>query len=118
MSRHGIYLFGFARPGVVGSLDVAGVEEGQPVGVVEMQDLAVVISKVPLEAFEAALATGEPDPAWIVPRAMQHERVIEAIMARSPVLPVRFGALFSSLGAGRTRQSPPRGDCSVPRAHG
>jgi gas vesicle protein GvpL/GvpF len=99
MNRHGLYLYGFARPGVLGPLDVNGVVEGRQVGVIVMQGLAAVVSEVPLEAFEAALATGEPDPAWIVPRAVRHERVIEAVMALSPVLPVRFGALFSSPGA-------------------
>ena len=41
-------------------------------------------------------AEGLPqDPAWVVPHACRHEQVIEAAMVQSPVLPVRFGAVFS-----------------------
>ena len=47
-------------------------------------------------------AEGLPqDPAWIVPRACRHEQVIEAVMEHSSVLPVRFGAVFSSRDAVR-----------------
>ena len=34
--------------------------------------------------------------AWVGPRALRHEAVVEMVMRRSPVLPVRFGTLFSS----------------------
>jgi Gas vesicle synthesis protein GvpL/GvpF len=96
MSRRGIYLYGFARPGAVQALEVLGVEEGEPVRAIELEGMTAVVSAVPLDAFEAASESSEPDLAWIIPRAVQHERVIEAIMATSPVLPVRFGAVFSS----------------------
>jgi hypothetical protein len=36
------------------------------------------------------------DLAWVGPRALQHEAVVEEVMRHSPVLPVRFGTLFSS----------------------
>jgi hypothetical protein len=37
------------------------------------------------------------DLAWVGPRALRHEAVVEEVMRHSPVLPVRFGTLFSSL---------------------
>jgi len=36
------------------------------------------------------------DLAWVGPRALQHEAVVEKVMRHSPVLPARFGTLFSS----------------------
>jgi hypothetical protein len=36
------------------------------------------------------------DLAWVGPRALRHEAVVEEVMRHSPVLPVRFGTLFSS----------------------
>ena len=37
--------------------------------------------------------------AWVAPRAVRHEAVIEEVMAYSPVLPLPFGTLFSSAEA-------------------
>jgi hypothetical protein len=45
------------------------------------------------EAAEARLA----DVAWLGPRAVRHQKVIEESMLESPVLPARFATLFSSL---------------------
>ncbi len=59
--------------------------------------MAAVFSEVSLSEFRGDTAKDErPDPDWIIPRACRHERVIEEIMSRSPVLPVRFGTVFSS----------------------
>jgi Gas vesicle synthesis protein GvpL/GvpF len=93
MSRIGIYLYGIMRAGTESPEGVAGIEENAPVRVLECADLAVVTSLVPLDAFEA---DAPADPAWVVPRALQHELVIETMMARGPILPVRFGALFTT----------------------
>lgn len=57
-------------------------------------DLAAVFAKVSLDDFGQ---DNLQDPAWLVPRALQHEEVIEALMAQGPILPVRFGCLFSSV---------------------
>ncbi len=97
----GVYLYCFAHPGVVDqggeSFEVTGIDEQEPLRELAVQDVAAIFSRVPLEEFtglagEACLQ----DPAWLVPRACRHEQVVEAVMARSAVLPVRFGAVFSS----------------------
>lgn len=36
---------------------------------------------------------------WVAPRALRHEEVVIAAMEQGPVLPVRFGTVFSSLVA-------------------
>lgn len=100
----GIYLYCFARPGAVCGLEAASVD-GQPgVFALEVREVAAVFSEVSLSEFRgdnavtgsASDRTEQQDPDWIIPRACRHERVIEEIMSRSPVLPVRFGAVFSS----------------------
>src|SRR5205814_1755904 len=37
-----------------------------------------------------------PDPAWLIPRALGHERVLGTVLAGSAVLPARFGSIFFS----------------------
>jgi gas vesicle protein GvpL/GvpF len=39
------------------------------------------------------------DVAWVGERALRHQRVIEQGFRRGPVMPARFGTLFSSLSA-------------------
>jgi gas vesicle protein GvpL/GvpF len=94
---HGIYLYCFARPGATEGLSEPGVDGSVPVSALDVGDIAAVISPVQPGEFEAPEGSSEPpDAAWIIPRACRHERIIEAVMDRSPVLPVRFGSIFSS----------------------
>jgi len=93
MSRLGTYLYAVMRAGTESPQGVSGIEKDAPVRVLDCANLAVVTSLVPLDAFEADRPA---DPAWVVPRALQHELVIETMMARGPILPVRFGALFTT----------------------
>jgi hypothetical protein len=108
MNRQGIYLYGFARPGTAAALPTGliGVEEGEPFTVVALgEGVEAVVSRVDAAAFEAATAD-TPDPQWIVPRALRHEGVVEAMLACSPVLPVQFGSVFSTDEALGARVSP------------
>ncbi|MFY0524766.1 GvpL/GvpF family gas vesicle protein [Archangium gephyra] len=87
----GLYVFCFARAGAAG----VAVDHGLDAKVHE--DIAAICCEVPLhewtgEAGEAHLK----DLGWLGPRALRHEAVIEQMMAASPVLPLRFGCLFSS----------------------
>lgn len=100
MQDVGLYLYGFLPGGT--ELDLAGLEGVEPlreIRTVDLGGISVVMSEVSLEAFEAAMASdleGGPDPSWILPRALKHEAVLDTVLARSPVLPARFGTLFSS----------------------
>ncbi len=96
MSQTGIYLYGFAIPDQVRGFAHPGLDDIGSVRVLEIEGLAVVVSPVCPTEFELALSADPPDPKWIVPRAVHHERVLEAVLARSPVLPTRFGCLFAS----------------------
>src|SRR6185437_4887276 len=100
MEHIGVYLYGFVPEGT--ALDLSGIEgvEGSgPIRAVELGGSTAVVGEVSLDAFEAAMSAGldgGPDPGWVIPRALRHEAVLDAVLARSPVLPARFGTLFSS----------------------
>jgi len=96
----GAYLFCFARAGVSTDLTDAGLDGSERPSALELGGTAAIFSPISLDEFQGELAEQRfQDPAWVVPRACHHERVIQAVMARSPVLPARFGAVFSSRDA-------------------
>ncbi len=103
MNLTGIYLYGFVPP--ADELDLSGIEgidSAGPILALNLGATTAVIGQVQVEAFEAALSSGAdggPDPSWVIPRALKHEAILEAVQARSPVLPARFGTLFSSSSA-------------------
>jgi hypothetical protein len=93
----GLYVFCFARADAAGLAVGPGVDGATPLGARVHEDVAAICCEVPLhdwtgEAGEAHLK----DLAWLGPRALRHEAVIERMMQASPVLPLRFGCLFSS----------------------
>ncbi|MCI0527408.1 MAG: GvpL/GvpF family gas vesicle protein [Nitrospira sp.] len=93
-----IYLFCFARSNLLPAIQGKGVDGQNPLFLWGSSDIVAVLGVVSLEEFCGPLA--EPkmqDLAWVGPRACYHEEVIERIMRYSPVLPARFGTLFSSL---------------------
>ena len=93
-----LYLFCFARSGVVSPVQATGVDGQSAVAILQQSpDLCAVVGEVAREDFcgpEAERHMQQLD--WVAPRAVRHEAVIEEVMASSPVLPVPFGTLFSS----------------------
>lgn len=97
MSSQGVYLYCFARPTVAGRIEAAGVDDHTEVTFLTVGEVAAVFSKVSLEDFTGPAGDANlRDVSWIVPRARQHERVVEEVMHLSPVLPARFGTVLSS----------------------
>lgn len=105
MKTTGVYLYGFVPERVRASLDLSGVDpiDGDgPIRTLAIGGATAVVANVALGPFEAALNPVEaegPDPAWLIPRALRHQAILHAVLAQSPVLPTRFGTLFSSIGA-------------------
>lgn len=93
-----LYLFCFARADLVGELEGTGVDGHHPLFVLRgSPDLGAVVSEVRLEDFCGPVAELRmQELAWVGPRAFRHEAVVEQVMRHSPVLPARFGTLFSS----------------------
>jgi hypothetical protein len=95
-NREAIYVYGFAGSGTRAATDLPGVEEAEPVRVLEVAGLAALVSEVPVEPFESPSAA---ELSWLVPRALRHEGVLETMRASGPIFPVRFGSLFTTRAA-------------------
>jgi len=97
MDAQGVYLYCFTRRGAVREIKTAGVDEYGTVTTLEAGEAAAVFSTVSLREFTGdAAPDGAQDPQWLIPRACRHQQVVEEVMRAGPVLPVRFGTLFSS----------------------
>jgi len=96
--RKAIYLFCIGRSTALGEFEGAGVDGQHPLSVLHhSSNLGAVLSEVRLQDFcGAAAELRMRDLAWVGPRALRHEAVVEEAMRQSPVLPARFGTLFSS----------------------
>ena len=103
MTHTGVYLYGFVPVGSAVELSgIEGIEGPRPVRTIGVGGSTAVVAEVTLDAFEAGMsagADGGPDPSWVLPRALRHEAVLDAVLARSAVLPARFGTLFSTVDA-------------------
>lgn len=96
-AAEGIYLFCLARRGALPPLEEPGLE-GRPVTAWAFREIAALGQPLPIEAFAGPEAEEHlQDLAWVGPRACRHEELVERAMQFSPVLPARFGTLFSSL---------------------
>jgi hypothetical protein len=92
-----LYLVCIARADRVPTDEVQGFEPHQRVRALRLGDLAAVVIELETEYFagpdaEARLA----DLGWVAPRAIRHEELVRRAMAIGPVLPISFGAVFSS----------------------
>lgn len=95
----GLYLFCLARLSQLPSLPLEGKGlDGQcPLEVAGFRDLAAVWSPVLVEDFSGPEGNERlQDLAWIGPRIIHHQEVVAGVMRHSPVLPARFGTIFSS----------------------
>jgi hypothetical protein len=96
-----LYLFCFARSDAVRKVQGPAADGPSPLSILRHSPaLCSVVGEVRREEFcgsEAELHMRQL--SWVAPRAVRHEAVIEEVMAHSPVLPARFGTLFSSAKA-------------------
>jgi len=94
----GIYLFCLARRALLPAVEGSGLDDRHPLFLETFGEVVAVLSAVDLEGFCGAGAEARmKDLKWVGPRACRHQEVIEQAMRYSPVLPARFGTLFSSL---------------------
>ena len=96
-----LYLFCFARSDAVRELRGSAVDGDRSLSILRhSSDLCSVVGEVRREEFSGPQAELHLQQlSWVAPRALRHEAVIEEVMAHSPVLPARFGTLFSSANA-------------------
>jgi hypothetical protein len=93
----GVYLFCLTPAEPPPQIEGAGIDGLHPLFSETFGGVAAVVSEVAAEEFSGPGARERMENlAWIGPRALRHEEVIMAVMRTSPVLPVRFGTIFSS----------------------
>lgn len=96
----GIYLFCLTPENPLPEVTGTGIDGDHSLFAEAIGNVVAILSEVALEDFSGPESRERmADLAWIGPRALRHEEVIMAIMRRSPVLPVRFGTVFSSIEA-------------------
>jgi Gas vesicle synthesis protein GvpL/GvpF len=94
----GLYVFCFARAGTAEAASGPGLVDGSALRVHVHGDIAAICCEVPLHEWTGEVGEVHlKDLTWLGPRALRHEEVIEQMMRASPVLPLRFGCLFSSV---------------------
>jgi hypothetical protein len=93
-----VYLYCLARagghpPAIAGP----GVDGRHLLNPIPFRDVIAVVGVVDVDDFCGPAAEARMrDLAWVAPWAYRHETVVEAVMRTSPVIPARFGTLFSS----------------------
>jgi Gas vesicle synthesis protein GvpL/GvpF len=109
--ERGWYLYGVTRSGVLPtrrpergngdrgmaelSLDT-GVDEGEPVQVLDCGALAAIVRCALVADFsEEALRARHDDNAWFAEMAHHHNQVIAAIHQQQAVLPAKFGSVYA-----------------------
>jgi hypothetical protein len=96
----GIYLFCLIPADPLPKIAGNGMDGEHPLFVEVIGEVAAVLAEVNLEDFSGPEAQEKmEDLAWVAPRALRHEEVVLSAMEQGPVLPVRFGTVFSSLAA-------------------
>lgn len=73
----------------------AAIEEDASLEWIDVNNLAALVSRVPLETYnEESLAEHLTDATWTAIRAMRHETVVEYVAKRASVVPLRFGTIY------------------------
>lgn len=96
--HHALYVYCIGERDDVESLfdgELPGAVEQAPLDFVAADDLAAVISEVPLLDYgQEPLQERLADATWVAVRAMRHEKVVEHFAARTSVIPLRFGTIY------------------------
>ena len=93
-----IYLYCLARSDLLRFIEGKGVDGKNPILLDNFRDIVAVISMVsPSEFCGLSAESKMKDLSWMAPRACRHEKVVEQALLHSPVLPLRFGTIFSSV---------------------
>jgi hypothetical protein len=94
-SALGLYLYGIVHANVRITGDLPGVEREHRVFLIEGNELAAIVSSVPLEEFgEEQLRENLNEVAWLEEKARAHEAVLEALVESTTVVPTRLCTIF------------------------
>jgi hypothetical protein len=69
---------------------------GVPVRLVRGDGLAAIVSAVPSGEFAEPLQERLADPGWLEEKVRAHAAVLDTVVGRVPLVPLRFGAVYRS----------------------
>jgi hypothetical protein len=94
-SAPGLYLYGIVHANVRIAGELPGVDSDNEVFLLEGNELAAIVSSVPLEEFgEEQLRENLNEVAWLEEKARAHEAVLEALIESTTVVPTRLCTIF------------------------
>lgn len=100
-NRVGWYVYG-VLPWSVEVPVTTGIDGGRPTVFIPEGPVMAVASPVSLAVFDSEpLRRNVEDPRWLAEKVCWHEAVVEAMMARGPILPMKFCTIFRSPDAVR-----------------
>ncbi|MBI4241849.1 MAG: GvpL/GvpF family gas vesicle protein [Candidatus Rokubacteria bacterium] len=74
---------------------MAGIDGQSPLSLIAEEGMAALASPVLLAEFgEEALRRNLEDLRWLEEKVCLHESIVEAALAKGPVLPMKFGTIF------------------------
>lgn len=93
----GVYVYGVVQTGsLTGAVGTPGVTGDLP-ALFDVDGLSAVVCGVDVAEFEGeALERNVASPEWLEAKVRAHEAVLEDVLARAAVVPMRFGSIFSS----------------------
>jgi hypothetical protein len=94
----GVYLYCLAQSGFEPAVDETEGAFETPLLLHTISGITAVVEMVFLDVFcGPAGGIDINEPSWLIPRMVRHEKIIERVMKCSPVIPARFGTIFSSI---------------------
>jgi hypothetical protein len=92
----GVYAYGLVEADRSDLGEATGLAPGEPLRLVPAGPVAALTHPVDIDEFEGAgLAHNLEDASWLELMVRAHESVVESAMAAGPVVPMRFGSIFS-----------------------
>ena len=89
----GWYLYAFLRDRDLPPM--TGIDGGSPVVLIAEGEIAAAVSQVRLAEFgEQTLRHNLEDMEWLEEKVRLHEAIVEAALAKGPLLPMKFGTIF------------------------
>ena len=94
----GLYVYGIVDGGALdGAPDVTGVDPSHAPALFDGGGLTAIVSEVDVSEFEGeALERNAAQADWLETKVRSHESVLDQIVGATTVVPMRFGAIFST----------------------
>jgi hypothetical protein len=98
--EHGHYVYGIVRSngdGTVEGLPEGGIDPNHPVHAIPYGETQAIVSKVPLSEFgQEPLGVNLGDVGWVERKVLAHQRVLENVVKRHSLVPMRFCTIYYS----------------------